>query len=59
MSDFEDHPKVTPGAILEASEVSGCNILGLDNFLPEIKSPIVQAFLEGASVDENDVDVAE
>jgi hypothetical protein len=46
MSDFKDHSKVTSGAMLEASKVSRCDILGLDNFLPEIVSPNVQAFLE-------------
>jgi hypothetical protein len=46
MIDFKDHPKVACGAMLEASKISRCDIFGLDNFLPEIISPNVQAFLK-------------
>jgi hypothetical protein len=50
MSDFEDHPKVACGTILEASKFSGCNILRLDNFLPEVKGSVVQTFLQLGSI---------
>lgn len=44
-SDFEDHPEIAPRAMFEASEFGGCNIVSLDNFLPKIIGPIIQAFL--------------
>jgi hypothetical protein len=52
MSDFEDHPEVALGTILYAFKFSCCDILGLDYFLPEIKGPAVQTFLQWGDVNE-------
>ena len=51
-SDFEDHPKVALGTILYAFKFSSCDILGLDYFLPEVKGPAVQTFLQWGGVNE-------